>query len=490
MIAVFVLLLMMGVAMMAYLYWWQQQQQKVVPTPSPPPRPSIAELHSECVNNPLNCDVGQVTTTIEEGDEPDYDYYENVYGFKTNLPKMKQDLKDDGTCEDDECPEIKALEAKTLEISQEALRDSMNHCKLRLPGDRLRRIMYDGDKEVGREPITMLGARNLNINNAEQWLDKMIADETTTYPKYGNFLEAYGPGEKVWDPGHTYCDFYVPGCAVKESDVCHPDAIRKHKRIRANRPPIIEIPEEDLSQKLEESGLMVSEDGTIVLNVTNQEVVEGASEEEKERIRQRFKESKRVVEWMGMDFNGNNYLDNTIDSPEYNTKMNTTLEGATVSMNKAKRLMDENKNGKVTRAEWFKFVDNIDMSIDKNNNDQIEFDEMLSHACSKYPDNKVCDGSSAYPNLPEELQTLLPTNAMIFKMDHEHMKSIYPDRYAPWYNAKRWNGQMLSDLGGDGIIDKLEYGIFDTTYKHRSNPDNYGFYVEECDRDVNCGQDY
>lgn len=460
MIAVFVLLLMMGVAMMAYLYWWQQQQQKVVPTPSPPPRPSIAELHSECVNNPLNCDVGQVTTTIEEGDEPDYDYEENVYGFKTNLPKMKQDLKDDGTCEDDECPEIKALEAKTLEISQEALRDSMNHCKLRLPGDRLRRIIYDvRGKEVGREPITMLGARNLNINIAEKWLDRMIADETTTYPKYGNFLKAYGPGEKVWDPGHTYCDFYVPGCAVKESDVCHPDAIRKHKRIRANRPPIIEIPEKDLSQKLEESGLMVSEDGTVVLNVTNQEVVEGASEEEKERIKQRFKESQRVVEWMGMDLNGNNYLDNSALYPEFNMIMGTTIRGSSSSMDKASRVMDENKNAKVTRKEWFKFVDNIDMSIDKNNNDQIEFDEMLSHACSKYPDNTACLRRDEY------------------KAEQE--------RDGVWYNE-----DDRGDLNRDGIIDKLEYGMFDAAYKHRSNPNNFGFNLGTCDWDVICGQDY
>lgn len=458
MIAVFVLLLMMGVAMMAYLYWWQQQQKVVPTTPSPPPRPSIAELHSECVNNPLNCDVGQVTTTIEEGDEPDYD--ENVYGFKTNLPKMKQDLKDDGTCEDDECPEIKALEAKTLEISQEALRDSMNHCKLRLPGDRLRRIIYDvRGKEVGREPITTLGTRNLNINIAEKWLDKMIADETTTYPKYGNFLEAYGTGERVWDPGHTYCDFYVPGCAVKESDVCHPDAIRKHKRIRANRPPIIEIPEKDLSQKLEESGLMVSEDGTIVLNVTNQEVVEGASEEEKERIKQRFKESQRVVEWMGMDLNGNNYLDNSALYPEFNMIMGTTIRGSSSSMDKASRVMDENKNAKVTRKEWFKFVDNIDMSIDKNNNDQIEFDEMLSHACSKYPDNTACRRRDEY------------------KAEQE--------RDGVWYNE-----DDRGDLNRDGIIDKLEYGMFDAAYKHRSNPNNFGFNLGTCDWDVICGQDY
>ena len=159
MIAVFVLLLMMGVAMMAYLYWWQQRPGKA-PTPLPRRR-SIADLHSECIENPLNCEIEQ--TTIEEAD--DTEYYEKEYGFKTTLQKMKQALKDDGTCEDDECPEIKALEAKTRKISQDAIRDSMNHCKLRLPGDRLRRSTYDArGKEIGREETPMLGLRNEYIN--------------------------------------------------------------------------------------------------------------------------------------------------------------------------------------------------------------------------------------------------------------------------------------------------------------------------------------
>ena len=255
MIAVFVLLLMMGVAMMAYLYWWRQQQGKA-PTPLPPRR-SIADLHGECIENPLNCQVDEVTT-IEEGDEPEY--YEKEYGFKTNLQKMKRDLKSDGTCEDDECPEIKALEAKTRKITQDALRDSMNHCKLRLPGDRLKRKTYDPrGKLIGREPTTNVGVRNIHINDfAEPLLDEMIATDTTAYQEYETFLDAYGPKLGKGDylvGGITDCDFYVKGCAVKESDVCHPDAIKKHKDILKNRPPIIDIPEEEYEKELKESGV-------------------------------------------------------------------------------------------------------------------------------------------------------------------------------------------------------------------------------------------
>jgi hypothetical protein len=126
--AVFVLIIIMSAGMLAYLYWWQQQQTKTKVVL--PPKRSIADLHGECIENPLNCKVDEVTT-IEEGDDPEY--YEKEYGFKTNLQKMKQGLNDD---------EIAALEGKTRQISQDALRDSMNHCKLRLPGDRLRRKTY------------------------------------------------------------------------------------------------------------------------------------------------------------------------------------------------------------------------------------------------------------------------------------------------------------------------------------------------------------
>ena len=93
---------------------------------------------------------------------------------------------------------------------------------------------------------------------------------------------------------------------------------------------------------------------------------------------------------------------------------------------------------------------------------------MLSHACSKYPDNQVCDGSY---------------NAEIFKLTHEN--NVGKGNYAPWYNE-----DDRGDLNRDGIIDKLEFGIWDTNYKHRSNPDNFGFNLGTCDWDVICGQDY
>ena len=288
--AVFVLIIIMGAGMLAYLYWWQQQQQtKVVP----PPKRSIADLHGECIENPLNCQVDEVTT-IEEGDDPEY--YEKEYGFKTNLQKMKQDLKSDGTCEDDECPEIKALEAKTRKITQDALRDSMNHCKLRLPGDRLKRKTYDPrGKLIGREPTTNVGVRNIHINDfAEPLLDEMIANDTTAYQEYETFLDAYGPKLGKGDylvGGITDCDFYVKGCAVKESDVCHPDAIKKHKDILKNRPPIIDIPEEEYEKELKESGLIRGPDGTIMLSVVNQKTMTGLSDEEKAEMKRRYDES-------------------------------------------------------------------------------------------------------------------------------------------------------------------------------------------------------
>jgi hypothetical protein len=372
--AVFVLIIIMGAGMLAYLYW-RQQQQTTTKVVLPPPKRSIADLHGECIDNPLNCQVGEVTT-IEEGDEPEY--YEKEYGFKTNLQKMKRDLKSDGTCEDDECPEIKALEAKTRKISQDALRESMNHCKLRLPGDRLKRKTYDPrGKLIGREPTTNVGVRNIHINDfAEPLLDKMIAADTTnslygcmfepfnakktytgthsdnyanyckdlintktsdckkklctttqaknvckveceedpmpgdasvsyqedpmpgdapvSYQEYETFLDAYGPKLGKGDylvGGITDCDFYVKGCAVKESDVCHPDAIKKHKDILKNRPPIIDMPEEEYAKELKESGLTLGPDGTIMLSVANQKIMTGLSDEEKAEMQRRYDES-------------------------------------------------------------------------------------------------------------------------------------------------------------------------------------------------------
>lgn len=290
--AVFVLIIIMGAGMLAYLYW-RQQQQTTTKVVLPPPKRSIADLHGECIENPLNCQVDEVTT-IEEGDDPEY--YEKEYGFKTNLQKMKRDLKSDGTCEDDECPEIKALEAKTRKISQDALRESMNHCKLRLPGDRLKRKTYDPrGKLIGREPTTNVGVRNIHINDfAEPLLDEMIETDATVYQEYKGFLDAYGPKLGKGDylvGGFTDCDFYVKGCAVKESDVCHPDAIKKHKDILKNRPPIIDIPEEEYEKELKESGLTLGPDGTIMLSVANQKIMTGLSDEEKAEMQRRYDES-------------------------------------------------------------------------------------------------------------------------------------------------------------------------------------------------------
>ena len=122
----------------------------------------------------------------------------------------------------------------------------------------------------------------------------MIAADTTAYQEYETFLYAYGPKLGKGDylvGGITDCDFYVKGCAVKESDVCHPDAIKKHKDILKNRPPIIDIPEEEYEKELEESGLTLGPDGTIMLSVANQKIMTGLSDEEKAEMQRRYDES-------------------------------------------------------------------------------------------------------------------------------------------------------------------------------------------------------
>jgi len=349
MIAVFVLLLMMGVAMMAYLYWWRQQQGKA-PTPLPP-RLSIADLHGRCIENPLNCEIEQ--TTIEEADEPEY--YEKEYGFKTNLQKMKQALKDEGTCEDDECPEIKALEAKTRKISQDAIRDSMNHCKLRLPGDRLRRSTYDArGKEIGREETPMLGLRNEYINMyVEPELDKMMEGPLPTYRRYEEFLEAYGAKRGTGAHGVggiTDCDFYVEGCAVGESDVCHPDAIRKHKDVLKKRPPIKRIPEKDYAKALADSGLMVDDNGEVILSVTNQTIMDNASDEEKQKIKDAFAESMRVQRWWQVDLDEDGHL----SSEEFANRIGADDAHASDIYVGG---FDYDGDGRVGMDDYFKFAD-------------------------------------------------------------------------------------------------------------------------------------
>ena len=449
MIAVFVLLLMMGVAMMAYLYWWQQQQQKVVPTPSPPPRPSIAELHSECVNNPLNCQVDQ--TTIEEGDDPEY--YEKEYGFKTNLQKMKQDLNED---------EITALEGKTRQISQDALRDSMNHCKLRLPGDRLRRKTYDvRGKEIGREPTTMLGLRNEYINLAEPELDKMIADDTTTYAEYEQFLDAYGrkQGQGTYGVGGiTDCDFYVDGCAVKESDVCHPDAIKKHKDILKNRPPIKEMPEEDYNRALEDSGLMIGAKGEVILTAQSQKIVDGASDEEKEKARKGFERASRIVQWMGLDGDDDLFL----SSEEFRTAVGS--QEVTHGMTKYMDLIDTNGDGLVNRNEFFDHKVNNWQSIDRNSNKNLDAKEWIQTVvdCSPYFGIKDIKGHLDQKLADGEISSEKHTNDSK-ACDTKYHSTPEGRKYLSSWLDTNWKPMM--DLNKNGFVSNLEYGIFDAGYE-------------------------
>ena len=423
--AVFVLIIIMSAGMLAYLYWWQQQQTKTKVVL--PPKRSIADLHGECIENPLNCKVDEVTT-IEEGDDPEY--YEKEYGFKTNLQKMKQDLNDD---------EIAALEGKTRQISQDALRDSMNHCKLRLPGDRLRRKTYDvRGKEIGREPTTMLGLRNEYINLAEPELDKMIADDTTTYAEYEQFLDAYGrkQGKGTYGVGGiTDCDFYVDGCAVKESDVCHPDAIKKHKDILKNRPPIKEMPEEDYNRALEDSGLMIGAKGEVILTVQSQKIVEGASDEEKEKARKGFERASRIVQWMGLDGDDDLFL----SSEEFRTAVGS--QEVTHGMTKYMDLIDTNGDGLVNRNEFFDHKVNNWQSIDRNSNKNLEAKEWIQTVvdCSEKHanDSKACD--TKYHSTPEGRKYL-----------------------SSWFD-RNWKPTM--DLNKNGLVSNLEYGIFDAGYE-------------------------
>ena len=300
-IVVFVMM-MIVMAGLLYLYNRQMQVESEIKAPEAPvveKPPSIADLHGDCLSNPLNCEVDEVKTTIEDADVP---LYENTYGFKTNLFNMRKELEEDSE-------ERKEIDQKALKISYDALSDSMQHCKLRIPGERLKRRIYDSrGKEIGTEPTYLVSYRNEVINYAEKDLDEMIEElskldtdqldesikEHTN--KYKSFLNVYGPKLGVNTAGGiTKCDYYVKGCAVRESDVCHEDAIREHKDIRDNRPKIIDLPEEDYNRELEEAGLVMTEDG-VQLSVKNQQIMTGLTDEEKQQIIDRFDEAEKAAE--------------------------------------------------------------------------------------------------------------------------------------------------------------------------------------------------
>lgn len=300
-IVVFVMM-MIVMAGLLYLYNRQMQVESEIKAPEAPiveKPPTIADLHGDCLSNPLNCEVDEVKTTIEDADVP---LYEDTYGFKTNLFNMRKELEEDSE-------ERKEIDQKALKISYDALSDSMQHCKLRIPGERLKRRIYDSrGKEIGTEPTYLVSYRNEVINYAEKDLDEMIEDlskldtdqldesieEHTN--KYKSFLNVYGPKLGVNTAGGiTKCDYYVKGCAVRESDVCHEDAIKKHKDIRDNRPEIIDLPEEDYNRELEEAGLTMTEDG-VQLSVKNQQIMTGLTDEEKQQIIDRFGEAEEAAE--------------------------------------------------------------------------------------------------------------------------------------------------------------------------------------------------
>lgn len=300
-IVVFVMM-MIVMAGLLYLYNRQMQVESEIKAPEAPvveKPPSIADLHGDCLSNPLNCEVDEVKTTIEDADVP---LYEDTYGFKTNLFNMRKELEEDSE-------ERKEIDQKALKISYDALSDSMQHCKLRIPGERLKRRIYDSrGKEIGTEPTYLVSYRNEVINYAEKDLDEMIEElskldtdqldesikEHTN--KYKSFLNVYGPKLGVNTAGGiTKCDYYVKGCAVRESDVCHEDAIREHKDIRDNRPKIIDLPEEDYNRELEEAGLVMTEDG-VQLSVKNQQIMTGLTDEEKQQIIDRFDEAEKAAE--------------------------------------------------------------------------------------------------------------------------------------------------------------------------------------------------
>ena len=380
------LVMMIILAGLLYLYYRQLDLQKKAKPFEPPPiiePPSIADLHRDCLSNPLQCGIDEVKTTIEDGDIP---LYEDIYGFKTNLFNMKKALKEDGTCVDDNCPEIQDLVKRVQIISHDALIDSMDHCKERLPTDRLRRFVYNsvGD-EVAREPTYMLSIRNEFIDYAENELrdiqrvtsveekDKMVASTAELdwpfpmdkFLESGNkaykedFLNAFGPSLEVGKAGGvTKCDYFVKECA-DEDPICHEDAVRKHKIIQKYRPEIVDIQSEDFNTRLEESGLMMTPNG-IQISVTNQQVMEGATDEEKEKVKAAFAEAQKVSEWWAVDKDGDTFTNDTeyaayLGSPQtFSRPDSISLFGG----------YDADNDSKISRGEYFNFIENMDCNAE------------------------------------------------------------------------------------------------------------------------------
>lgn len=380
------MVMMIILAGLLYLYYRQLDLQKKAKPPEPPPiyePPSIADLHAECLSNPLQCGIDEVNTTIEGGDIP---LYEDIYGFKTNLFNMKKALKEDGTCVDDNCPEIQDIVKRVQNISHDALIDSMDHCKERLPTDRLRRIVYNsvGD-EVAREPTYMLGYRNEFIDFAENDLrdiqastsveekDRVVALtaelglpfpmdnflELSNKAYKEDFLNAFGPSLEVGKAGGvTKCDYFVKECA-DEDPICHEDAVRKHKIIQKYRPEIVDIQSEDFNTRLEESGLTMTPNG-IQLSVTNQQVMEGATDEEKEKVKAAFADAQKVSQWWAVDKDGDTFTNDT-EYAAYLGSPQTFSRPDSISLFAG---YDADNDRKISKQEYFNFIDNVECNAE------------------------------------------------------------------------------------------------------------------------------
>ena len=263
-IVVMIIVLLLIILSMAALVGVWYYSQKTEPEPATPEKNSIAELYDRCLANPLSCEVGDFKTTIETEATPDF----------IDPEKEEQAAK----------------------LSLADLTMSIKNCKSRIKAERLRRRVFDGAGDlIAKEPIADLMWRNLQLDDAipklyeierEIEMEKEIlraseiseVDRTKRLAKSGNklyqdFLDMYGPKVGAGTAGGvTKCGFYP------------------------RLPPPIDIPEKDIEKKLLETGLVVDKDGTVNINITDQQVLTDVTDEEIEYLRQKQEETDEAEE--------------------------------------------------------------------------------------------------------------------------------------------------------------------------------------------------
>ena len=186
-------------------------------------------------------------------------------------------------------------------------------------------------------------------------MDKFLEYGHKAYKEY--FLNAFGPSLEVGKAGGvTKCDYFVKECA-DEDPICHEDAVRKHKIIQKYRPEIVDIQSEDFNTRLEESGLTMTPNG-IQLSVTNQQVMEGATDEEKEKVKAAFADAQKVSQWWAVDKDGDTFTDDA----EYAAY----LGGAGGSPGSVSLFAgyDADNDGKISKQEYFNFIDNVECVVE------------------------------------------------------------------------------------------------------------------------------